>query len=44
MGGNEAYFTFVDECHRRGLKVVMDVVTNHCGGAHWWMHDPPFDD
>ncbi len=44
MGGNEAYFAFVDECHRRGLKVVMDVVTNHCGGAHWWMHDPPFDD
>lgn len=44
MGGNEAYFTFVGECHRRGLKVVMDVVTNHCGSAHWWMEEPPFDD
>ena len=22
----------------------MDVVTNHCGTAHWWMEDTPFKD
>ncbi len=22
----------------------MDVVTNHCGAAHWWMHDLPYRD
>ena len=21
----------------------MDVVTNHCGTAHWWMRDLPFE-
>lgn len=22
----------------------MDIVTNHCGAAHWWMKDMPFND
>ena len=22
----------------------MDIVTNHCGTAHWWMDNPPFPD
>jgi glycosidase len=26
------------------LKVIMDIVTNHCGTAHWWMDNPPFPD
>lgn len=42
FGTNEEYRIFVEECHRRGLKVVMDIVTNHCGAAHWWMRDLPF--
>lgn len=44
FGDNALYRTFVDECHARGLKVIMDIVTNHCGTAHWWMKDAPFDD
>lgn len=44
MGCNGLYRTFVSECHSRGLKAVMDVVTNHCGNAHWWMQDLPFRD
>lgn len=44
FGTNELYRTFVDEAHGRGLKVIMDVVTNHCGTAHWWMENPPFED
>ena len=44
FGTNELYREFVDKAHALGLKVVMDIVTNHCGAAHWWMKDLPFKD
>lgn len=44
FGTNGLYREYVAEAHRRGLKVIMDIVTNHCGGAHWWMRDLPFAD
>ena len=44
FGDNALFREFVDSCHARGLKVIMDVVTNHCGTAHWWMENPPFRD
>ncbi|MBR1678113.1 MAG: glycoside hydrolase family 13 protein [Bacteroidales bacterium] len=44
FGDNALYRTFVEEAHARGLKVIMDIVTNHCGTAHWWMQKPPFKD
>ncbi len=44
FGDNALYKSFVQEAHKRGLKVIMDVVTNHCGTAHWWMEDTPFKD
>ena len=44
FGTNELYRKFVRESHARGLKVVMDIVTNHCGAAHWWLKDLPFGD
>lgn len=44
FGSNELYREFVDKAHSRGLKVIMDIVTNHCGTAHWWMKDLPFKD
>ncbi len=44
FGSNDLYRDYVAACHRHGLKVIMDVVTNHCGAAHWWMQDLPFDD
>ncbi|MBQ4221494.1 MAG: cyclomaltodextrinase N-terminal domain-containing protein, partial [Bacteroidales bacterium] len=34
-GSNELYRTFVDKAHGKGLKVLMDMVPNHCGTAHW---------
>ena len=43
-GSNELYKEFVDECHKRDIKVIMDIVTNHCGISHWWMKDLPFKD
>ena len=44
FGDNALYKTMVDKAHEKGLKVIMDVVTNHCGTAHWWMENPPFSD
>lgn len=43
-GDNDLFKTLVEQAHQRGMKVVMDVVTNHCGTAHWWMLDYPFTD
>ena len=44
LGDNALYREYVQQCHARGLKVIMDIVTNHCGTAHWWMQDAPFKD
>ena len=44
FGDNALYKRFVDEAHARGIKVIMDIVTNHCGTAHWWMDEAPFTD
>jgi len=44
FGSNDLYREFVSEAHGRNLKVLMDIVTNHCGTAHWWMKDLPFAD
>ena len=43
-GTNELYRTYVDECHKRGLKVIMDIVPNHSSTTHWWYDDQPFED
>ncbi len=44
LGSNELYRDFVRQAHRRGLKVIEDVVYNHCSINHWWMKDKPFED
>ncbi|MCR4921994.1 MAG: glycoside hydrolase family 13 protein [Bacteroidaceae bacterium] len=43
-GSNALYREMVREAHARGIKVVMDVVTNHSSTDHWWMQDLPFKD
>ncbi|MCQ2334349.1 MAG: alpha-amylase family glycosyl hydrolase [Paludibacteraceae bacterium] len=43
-GSNELYRELVNISHDKGLKMIMDIVPNHCGGAHWWMQDLPFAD
>ncbi len=43
-GTNEDYRRLADECHKRGLKLIIDFVTNHCGLSHWWMDDLPSTD
>ncbi|MGN0187931.1 MAG: glycoside hydrolase family 13 protein [Candidatus Cryptobacteroides sp.] len=44
FGTNEDYRNLVAQAHSKGIKMIMDIVTNHCGSAHWWMEDLPFED
>lgn len=43
-GTNELYCDLVRQAHSKGIKVLMDMVPNHCGTAHWWMQDLPYSD
>ena len=43
-GSNAQYAQMVHTAHSKGIKVLMDMVPNHCGGAHWWMNDLPYQD
>ncbi len=43
-GTREEYKEFIDECHSRGIAVIIDVVYNHATGSHtcakmWWAGD-----
>lgn len=42
FGTNEDYKKLVDLSHQKGLKVIQDVVYNHCSIYHWWINDLPF--
>ena len=39
LGKNEDYLRLSNTCHSNGLKLIIDVVPNHCGSSHWWMKD-----
>ena len=43
-GSNEEFLELVAEAHKRGMKVVMDMIFNHIGSFHWWMKDLPAED
>ncbi|MCB9203159.1 MAG: cyclomaltodextrinase C-terminal domain-containing protein [Flavobacteriales bacterium] len=39
FGGNEVYKQYVEESHKKDLKVVKDVVFNHCNEAYFLWED-----
>ena len=44
FGTNEEYKALIDECHKKGLKVVMDMIFNHCGDYHPWAKGTRIDE
>ncbi|SKB26625.1 Glycosidase [Parapedobacter luteus] len=44
FGDNELYRKLADELHRRGMKLIKDLVHNHVGLRHWTVLDPPAPD
>ncbi|MEO1009729.1 MAG: glycoside hydrolase family 13 protein [Bacteroidota bacterium] len=43
-GSNTSFRALCQEASDKGMKVIMDMIVNHCGLDHWWMNDLPFDD
>ena len=41
FGTNEDYVRLSSELHKRGMKNIMDYVTNHWGYKHWMINDLP---
>ncbi len=44
FGTNEDYKNLIKLAHKDGLKIVMDMIFNHCGGEHPWIKDMPSKD
>ncbi len=44
FGTNEDYKHLVREAHKKGLKVIQDMVFNHCGTNYFWKNDLPTPD
>ena len=43
-GSNQDYKRLATSLHKRGMKLIMDYVTNHWGTQHWMVKDPPTKD
>ncbi len=44
FGTNQDYKNLVEEAHRKGLKVIQDMVFNHCGTNYFWKDNLPTPD
>lgn len=43
FGDNEEFRQLVSAAHDKGLKIVMDMIFNHCGSEHFFFKDKPSD-
>ena len=44
FGRNKDYKRLAENLHQRGMKIIMDYVTNHWGIEHWMIKDLPTKD
>lgn len=44
FGTNELFKELSLKSKEKGIKLVMDLIPNHCGSEHWFFIDPPMDD
>lgn len=44
FGSNDDYVRLVKEAEKKGLKIIKDMILNHCGSKHWWMDNLPMQD
>ena len=44
FGTLNEYKQLAAKANKKGIKLIMDQVANHCGLNHWWMKDLPFSD
>jgi len=43
-GNNELYKELVAKAHEKGIKIIQDMVFNHCGTNYFWKDDLPAPD
>ena len=44
FGSNEEFVQLVEAAHEKDLKIVMDMIFNHCGSEHFFLKDMPSKD
>jgi neopullulanase len=44
FGSNSEYVELSEKAAEKGIKLIMDMILNHCGSKHWWMDDLPTTD
>ena len=44
FGTMDDYLNFASLAHENDIKIIKDIIVNHCGLYHWWMEDLPFND
>lgn len=44
FGSNQDYRNLVKSAHEKGLKIIMDMVENHCGTGYYWNDNLPTRD
>ena len=44
FGTFEEYLELCENAGEKKIKIIKDIIVNHCGLYHWWMDDLPFDD
>ena len=44
FGTNNEYIELANKAIKKGIKLIKDIILNHCGLYHWWMDDLPFND
>lgn len=44
FGSNEDFCALVEKAHKKNLKVVMDMIFNHCGSENYLFRDKPSED
>jgi len=44
FGTNSQYKELSSKAREKGIKIIMDMIMNHCGSEHWWMDDLPSND
>ena len=44
FGTMEDYLNLSTIAEKNNIKLIKDIIVNHCGLYHWWMEDLPFDD
>lgn len=44
FGNNKLFKELSYKASQKGIKIIMDVIPNHCGSEHWFFKDPPTQD